>query len=255
MDLAELLGEDYLITFQGECLPAEIVGYHMVRYIQTEYFTRQKNLPAEFVAELLRQAIRIESLLPNVVQVSRKFDESSSSYSGRVTVIGDLHGQYRDLEYLFSSDGPINFPTPDNQVIVNGNMISRGDMSVETVLLLCLFAVLIPGSVNLLRGNHEVSVTLRAHFGFETELAEKFPCNTLLQSLFVELFQALPVAAVVDQAAFVVHSGLGICTSNMAAGIINRGNRFAVPIPHTPLHELLWNCKYFSVNIIKLSSS
>lgn len=241
MDLAKLLDEDYEAIEAADCPPNACE--HMVRYVQTEYFSRGKHLNAPFVCELLTRTISMLRSLPNVVNVNRFKSEDNLIFNGRVTVIGDLHGQYRDLEYLLSPEGPVGFPTPENQIIVNGDMVDRGDMSVEIILILSMITVLSPGSVHMLRGNHEASPRLADAYGFHLELRQKYDDSPEVTVLFAQLLDVLPVAAVVDEAVFVVHGGLGHFTHTMGPIQINRGNRFKECIQHTPLYELLWNGK------------
>jgi len=245
MDLVKLLDEDYESIEAADCPPN--LCEHMVRYIQAEYFAKGKRPNAAFVSELLKQTTSMLRVLPNVIEVNRSRLEDNSGFKGRVTVIGDLHGQYRDLEYLLSTDGPVGFPSPDNQIVVNGDMVDRGDMSVEIILVLSMITVLSPGSVHVLRGNHEATPKLADAYGFHLELRQKFDEAPEVTLLFVQLLDVLPVAAVIDDAIFVVHGGIGHFTHTMRPIQLNRGNRFTPCVAGTPLYELLWNgkhCKY-----------
>lgn len=239
MDLVKLLDGDYESIEAADCPPN--ICEHMVRYVQTEYFAKGQRPSTPFTSALLMQTISKLRVLPNVIEVHRSKSEDDSAFTGRVTVIGDLHGQYRDLEYLLSPDGPIGFPTPDNQIVVNGDMVDRGDMSVEIILLLSMITVLSPGSVHMLRGNHEATPKLADAYGFHLELRDKYDDHPEVTVLFVQLLDVLPVAAVVDDAVFVVHGGIGHFTHTMRPIQLNRGNRFTASIPGTPLYELLWN--------------
>jgi hypothetical protein len=246
MELVGLLDEVYAEKLRIEN-PSNI-GVHVVHYIQTEYFCEGRSVPSHFMFALLLQAIQVFKDLPNVAEVNRKKSGEDCVLSGRITVVGDLHGQYRDLEYLLSAEGPIGLPSEDNQVIVNGDMVDRGDMSVEILVLLMLFAIMIPGSVLMLRGNHEAERHLHEHFGFYHELNRKYPGEEILLDLFEQLFGALPLAAVVDRAAFVAHGGLGRFTQQMSIEQLNRPNRSKPLIKHTPIYELLWNGKQYFIS-------
>lgn len=121
-------------------------------------------------------------------------------------------------------------------------MVDRGDMSVEIVVLLALISVLSPGSVHMLKGNHEASRHLTESHGFSSEVNRKYPACSALKIAFFQLFAALPVAAVIDEAVFVVHGGLGRHTDTIAN--INSADRFAELKHHTALYDLLWNGKW-----------
>lgn len=234
-----LLGSDYVASLQSSS-PAS-VAEHMVSFMQRDIFRNGSSVSSSFLAELLVQIIEYMHQLPNVVEISRSKNESDSASDGRVTVIGDLHGQFRDLETLLDKDGLIGIPSPENQVIVNGDMIDRGDMSIEILVVLMVYVLLEPGSVHLLRGNHEHSLSLRKSAGFDAELERKYPQNETLKWFFAQLFVAMPIAAVLDGRVFVVHGGLGSLSKNMTVAQINKEDRFQ---KSNLLHELLWNGEF-----------
>eukprot|EP01032_Pedospumella_encystans_P035111 gene35111-39712_t len=236
MELARLLSEEYATTAETE--KPENLCHHMVVHIRRNFFKKKRDLPVEFVKEVLRKAIPHLSTLPNVIAVNRQNgDDAQSQFSGRVTVIGDLHGQFRDLGYLIGPKGPIGFPNADNQIIVNGDMVDRGDMSVEILIMLSLITVLVPGSVHMLKGNHEAAPHLTSAFGFDAEVRRKYPNDMELKLLFRQFFQALPVAAVVDGSAFVVHGGIGRLTKTVED--INKAPCRSED--DEKMYELLWN--------------
>jgi len=240
--LPALLGSDYVALLHKNSSGS--VAEHMVSFLEQDFFRNGSSVSSTFLSELLVQTIEYLHQLTNVVDVTRSKSVADSTYEGRVTVIGDLHGQFRDLETLLNRDGLIGIPSHQNQVVVNGDMIDRGDMSIEILVVLMVYVLLEPGSVHLLRGNHEHSTSLRKSAGFDAELERKYPQDKTLRWFFAQLFNALPVAAVLDGAVFVVHGGLGTLSKNMTVAQINREDRFE---KSNLLHELLWNGKYFSV--------
>ncbi|CAF0815591.1 unnamed protein product [Brachionus calyciflorus] len=67
-------------------------------------------------------------------------------------VIGDLHGNFNDLNHIISKYG---VPGADFKYIFNGDYVDRGEKQIE-VLLTILYAFLIrPDRVFVNRGNHE----------------------------------------------------------------------------------------------------
>ena len=73
----------------------------------------------------------------------------------RVTVVGDLHGQFYDLLQLLSPE--VGGEPPDSAYVFLGDFVDRGHHSVETLSLLLCLKLKFPGHVTLLRGNHEVT--------------------------------------------------------------------------------------------------
>jgi len=246
--LAQLLGDKYVLKVQKD--NPQNLCEHMVRYIEAEIIDKKKLLDGEFVLAVLLEATRQHTKLDNVIHVNRNRSSECTLYEGRVTIVGDLHGQYRDLQHLISPNGPIGFPSPTNQVIFNGDMVDRGDMSVEIVVVLALISVLSPGSVHMLQGNHESSRTLNDTCGLSAELQLKFPNNTELHEAFYKLLKSLPVAAVVDDAVFVVHGGLGRRTTTIARINTTKHDRTEKLAFGSAFLELLWNGTDFRKGII-----
>jgi len=77
------------------------------------------------------------------------------STTSDVVVVGDLHGQFNDLQRIFERLGR---PGSDDKVwVFLGDYIDRGPMGLEIVATLFALKLRHPGSIYLLRGNHECS--------------------------------------------------------------------------------------------------
>ena len=63
-----------------------------------------------------------------------------------------------------------------------------------------------PGSVFLIRGNHEDD-TINNMYGFREEMLDKYDPD--LYNEVEELFKHLPVAALINNTIFVAHGGIG----------------------------------------------
>ena len=101
-------------------------------------------------------------------------------------------------------------PSFDNPYLFNGDLVDRGDYSVEIVLLLFGFAVADPGSIYINRGNHE-DMTVCTGYGFVDELVNKFSQNTAgrhLPAIIDTIFSLLPLVHVIDENVAVVHGGI-----------------------------------------------
>lgn len=64
--------------------------------------------------------------------------ECSVASDGKMTVVGDIHGQLQDLFSIFTING---LPCPKNQYIFNGDFVDRGPNGVEVLFTLCAFKV------------------------------------------------------------------------------------------------------------------
>ena len=116
-------------------------------------------------------------------------------------VCGDIHGQYYDLLRIFEHCG---YPGDYNYLFL-GDYVDRGKQSLETVCLLLCYKIKYPTKVTLLRGNHESSVTNRI-YGFYDECKRRY--NVRIWRSFTDLFNYLPVAALIDEKILCMHGGL-----------------------------------------------
>jgi len=116
-------------------------------------------------------------------------------------ICGDVHGQYHDLLRLFEYGG---FP-PESNYIFLGDYVDRGKQSVETIILLFAYKVKFPENFFLLRGNHECASITRI-YGFYDECKRRYSIKLWKQ--FCDVFNCLPVCAVIDEKIMCMHGGL-----------------------------------------------
>ena len=147
-------------------------------------------------------------------------------------VCGDIHGQYYDLLRIFEHCG---YPGEFNYLFL-GDYVDRGKQSLETISLLLCYKIKYPDKVTLLRGNHESSVTNRI-YGFYDECKRRY--NVRIWKSFTELFNYLPVAAIIDDKILCMHGGLSPELKNIQS--ISEISR-PTDIPDTGLLcDLLWS--------------
>ncbi|CAO3673197.1 unnamed protein product [Rhizopus microsporus] len=149
-----------------------------------------------------------------------------------VKILGDIHGQYHDLIRLFEMSG---FP-PDSNYLFLGDYVDRGKQSLETILLLFCYKIKYPENFFLLRGNHECANVTRV-YGFYDECKRR--TNTKVWKTFVDVFNTLPIAALVAGKIFCVHGGLSPSLHSMD-DVRNIMRPTDVP-EYGLLNDLLWS--------------
>jgi serine/threonine-protein phosphatase 2A catalytic subunit len=192
-----------------------------------------------------------------------------------VTVCGDVHGQFYDLMELFRVGGDI----PDTNYLFMGDYVDRGYYSVETVSLLFAYKLRYPDRVTIIRGNHEsrqitqvygidpstcylthssihpfISVTPKEggwfntythifvgmwnRYGFYDECLKKYG-NATVWKAFTDVFDFLPLGALIDGEVFSIHGGLSPSLDKLDhIRALDRSQE----TPHEgPLCDLLWS--------------
>jgi diadenosine tetraphosphatase ApaH/serine/threonine PP2A family protein phosphatase len=150
-----------------------------------------------------------------------------------VTVCGDVHGQFYDLEELFKLGGPL----PDTKYLFLGDFVDRGAYSIQTVSLLLAYKVRYPDRITMLRGNHE-SRSINQLYGFYSECQTTYGDVTVWE-LMNEVFDFFPLAAMINDRIFCVHGGLSpdLKTIDQVRAL----NRFMEPSHQGPIPDLLWS--------------
>lgn len=121
--------------------------------------------------------------------------------SAPVTVCGDIHGQFSDLLRIFEFCG---YPNKTRYLFL-GDYVDRGKQSLETIVLLFCFKIKYPNDVFLLRGNHE-DASLNRIYGFYDECKRKY--SVKMWKTFVEVFNWMPIAALIERRILCMHGGL-----------------------------------------------
>eukprot|EP00271_Cylindrocystis_brebissonii_P006699 TRINITY_DN1947_c0_g1_i1.p1 TRINITY_DN1947_c0_g1~~TRINITY_DN1947_c0_g1_i1.p1 ORF type:complete len:435 (-),score=60.05 TRINITY_DN1947_c0_g1_i1:314-1618(-) len=157
-------------------------------------------LPEETLNQLLLCAYRALHKEANIAYV----DAHNCAEGTRVTLVGDVHGQFHDVLRLFEEAG---LPGEKSFFVFNGDYVDRGAWGVETYAYLLAWKVFLPHRVILLRGNHE-SKYCASHYGFEREVVEKYGGSGRIFRRMLACFESHPLAAVVAGRVFVCHGGL-----------------------------------------------
>ena len=150
-----------------------------------------------------------------------------------VTVCGDIHGQFFDLVELFKIGGD----SPDSNYLFMGDYVDRGYYSVECVTYLMCLKVRYPNRIHLTRGNHE-SRQITQVYGFYDECLRKYG-NSNVWKYFTDLFDYLPLTAVVENQIFCLHGGLSPSLENLDS-ILKLDRKQETP-QEGPMCDLLWS--------------
>ena len=181
-----------------------------------------KPLPESEIKALCEKAKEILSEESNVQPVKTP-----------VTVCGDIHGQYYDLIELFKIGGR----PPETNYLFTGDYVDRGYYSIETVTLLFSLKVRYRDRITLTRGNHE-SRQITQVYGFYDECMRKYG-NAAVWKYFTDLFDYLPVTALVENQVFCLHGGLSPSVDTLDH--IRQLDRVQ-EVPHEgPMCDLLWS--------------
>jgi diadenosine tetraphosphatase ApaH/serine/threonine PP2A family protein phosphatase len=122
-----------------------------------------------------------------------------------VKIVGDIHGQFFDLQRIFLSLG---LPGA-NRYLFLGDYVDRGANSIECISLLLALKILAPKQIFLLRGNHECSVINRV-YGLWAELNGRFKIGIAMKvyNEINTIFSHLPLAALVSGKILCMHGGI-----------------------------------------------
>lgn len=172
-------------------------------------------------------------------------------------VCGDIHGQYYDLLNIFSRCPPLGGKVlGKHSATVNarerkevegdavseghygflflGDYVDRGARSIEVAITLLSMKIISPGSITMLRGNHE-DEQIMLLYGFYDECKRRY--DVKLFKLFADLFRVLPVAALINGTIFCMHGGI----SSELKKIADIPDPRPCNIPHSgTICDLLW---------------
>ena len=162
----------------------------------TAFASRKKQLilptiPSKFVMELTDEVTNIIRNEPSLLELKSP-----------ISVVGDLHGHLLDLFRILKSLG-----SPEaRQYLFLGDIVDRGEFSVETIILVFIMKVVWPKNVYIIRGNHEFGY-LCSQCGFFSQISECYGDIKIFRN-FLKSFSYLPLGATIDEKTLCIHGGL-----------------------------------------------
>ena len=130
-------------------------------------------------------------------------------------IFGDIHGNLEDLHFFSDNIWRLGMSLTAGSFLFLGDYVDRGMSCMEVVAYLLSMKLQNPHKVFLLRGNHETRDVngWEEHYGersFIWQCRNRFGDNVgyRLWEACNQVFDRLPLAAVVDQDIFCVHGGI-----------------------------------------------
>jgi len=150
-----------------------------------------------------------------------------------ITICGDIHGQLCDLMELFRIGGV----PPETNYLFTGDYVDRGYYSVKTISILMAYKVRYKDRITMTRGNHE-SRQITQVYGFYDECLRLYG-NAKVWKAFTDLFDYLPLSAIVEKQIFCLHGGLSPSIDSLK-NIMDQDR--VQEVPHEgPICDLLWS--------------
>ncbi|OHT10238.1 hypothetical protein TRFO_20542 [Tritrichomonas foetus] len=172
------------------------------------------------IIDICHQARDILTVLPIISEIS----------SGDAMIVGDIHGNLRDLCRIIREYQKTN----PRYLVFLGDYVDRGEFSIEVILIVFSLFIQNPDRVILLRGNHEFR-TVNQSYGFLNELEQKYRKEGLPQLSPNYSINQIPSCQSI--------SSINQVTQNMAP--INR-----MPIPSIGSEKIVKNLKFANPNSI-----
>uniref|UniRef100_A0A2A4J6N0 Serine/threonine-protein phosphatase n=1 Tax=Heliothis virescens TaxID=7102 RepID=A0A2A4J6N0_HELVI len=204
------------------------------------------NSPAEEVALgslLLRLAEAVKPICANEPRLLR--------LTSPVYAVGDLHGNLGALLTMESALWPSGSALSAARLLFLGDFVDRGAHGTELMAYLLAAKLQRPDAVLMVRGNHETR-DIQKMFTFYNECIVKYGDleGTKIWNAINNVFDVLPLAAVIDDKVFCCHGGI---PPPWVCPLISAIDKVPVPLTRPAEQssiawELLWN------DPIKLSS-
>lgn len=169
-----------------------------------------------FIEDTSKEISKTKFLNPTIEQINSLSKKAFSVYSefgkdpfvevsSPVIIVGDIHGNMKDLLLIFRQFGT---PATKNYLFI-GDYVDRGVYSIPVISILLAFKIKYSENVTLLRGNHEISY-INAEYGFLADLKKGYG-NIVGCGVWRDMnaiFSYFPLCCVINKSIFCVHGGL-----------------------------------------------
>ncbi len=139
------------------------------------------------------------NILPQVSEIFDSEDAVIHTYATPILIVADLHGDLNALYSALRKKSELGCDT----VIFLGDYIDRGPASLDVLEKVFSLKIAEPDKIILLRGNHELKETNRLE-----KLFEDLEYDECLFASINNVFDKMPVSAVISDKIFCVHAGI-----------------------------------------------
>lgn len=222
----------------------DIVGEETKDVLDQDWSGPNGKNPLEILADSKDKKVQADmiKMICEYVKPVIQRDPTVTEITAPCKVVGDIHGQFRDILLMFADFG---FPSPDSEMswCFNGDWVDRGKHQLEVVIMVFVLKIMMPTKVALNRGNHEDPEQNRfgGDFGFQNRCLQRLGNQDDGIAVFKtvhEVFAYLPVGCRIDKQILCVHGGLG--DGNWSVRQVVGTRR---PLNHKQLCEdpVIWN--------------
>ena len=181
------------------------------------------HLSKELANEIIRRASILFRKEANLIRLN-----------GKVTIVGDIHGQFYDLCGMMSKLYK-EFGDGIKKYLFLGDYVDRGPYGPEVCLYLLSLKIRFPNDIFMLRGNHE-SREMTQQFNFRDQCLSEYDED--FYDRLMDCFDLLPVTALTNGEYLCMHGGISEYLTSLKS--INDIDRKVEPPYEGLLCDLLW---------------
>lgn len=205
-DLQKKRKEQEAVNKQKGLVPADYKGPHFPTTaiapeaaIQlVEFYKRDFS---NFLPEVYARNI-ISGISAHYQKTNKYSNTVSIPSGGKLTVIGDIHGQLPDIRTIFELQG---YPDEKTIFLFNGDLVDRGPHGPAVLLSVFALVLAFPQYVFVNRGNHE-SGRLNEKYAFADQMRDTYSPDLFEQ--IRDIYNWMPFFSIVEKKVFVVHGGI-----------------------------------------------